>query len=191
MKRISLYNFSNALMILSCIFLWGCENDADKIKNLSVKKVGVEEARTVVLNYTIGGKTKAILHAPLMLNVAESVPYVEFPLTLHADLYNDSSKIESTLDAHYGKYKQFQSIVFLKDSVVVINMGKGDTLLCDELYWDRNRTGKEFYTDKPVRIRTKTEVISGKGMEASQDFRNWRILESVGTISVPAAKFPG
>ena len=191
MKRISLYNFSNALMILSCIFLWGCENDADKIKNLSVKKVGVEEARTVVLNYTIGGKTKAILYAPLMLNVAESVPYVEFPLTLHADLYNDSSKIESTLDAHYGKYKQYQSIVFLKDSVVVINMGKGDTLLCDELYWDRNRTGKEFYTDKPVRIRTKTEVISGKGMEASQDFRNWRILESVGTISVPAAKFPG
>lgn len=191
MKQISLYKFSNAVMILSCIFLWGCENDADKIKNLSAKKVGIEEARTVVLNYTIGGKTKAILHAPLMLNVAESVPYVEFPLTLHADLYNDSSKIESTLDAHYGKYKQYQSIVFLKDSVVVINMGKGDTLLCDELYWDRNRTGKEFYTDKPVRIRTKTEVISGKGMEASQDFRNWRILESVGTISVPAAKFPG
>ena len=178
-------------MFLNCIFLWGCENDADKVKNLSAKKVGVEEARIVVLNYTIGGKTKAILHAPLMLNVAESVPYVEFPLTLHADLYNDSSKIESTLDAHYGKYKQFQSIVFLKDSVVVINMGKGDTLQCDELYWDRNRTGKEFYTDKPVRIRTKTEVISGKGMEASQDFRNWRILESVGTISVPAAKFPG
>jgi LPS export ABC transporter protein LptC len=191
MKQISLYKFSNAVIILSCIFLWGCENDANKIKNLSAKKVGVEEARTVVLNYTIGGKTKAILHAPLMLNVAESVPYVEFPLTLHADLYNDSSKIESTLDAHYGKYKQYQSVVFLKDSVVVINMSKGDTLQCDELYWDRNRTGKEFYTDKPVRIRTKTEVISGKGMEASQDFRNWRILESVGTISVPAAKFPG
>ena len=191
MKNISLHKYSNAVLILSCIFLWGCENDADKIKNLSVKKVGVEEARTVVLNYTIGGKTKAILHAPLMLNVAESVPYVEFPLTLHADFYNDSSKIESTLDAHYGKYKQNQSIVFLKDSVVVINLGKGDTLQCNELYWDRNRTGKEFYTDKPVRIRTKTEVIDGKGMEASQDFRNWRILESVGTISVPAAKFPG
>ena len=73
----------------------------------------------------------------------------------------------------------------------MINMSKGDTLQCNELYWDRNRTGKEFYTDKPVRIRTKTEVIDGKGMEASQDFRNWRIIESVGTISVPAAKFPG
>jgi LPS export ABC transporter protein LptC len=191
MKQFSNNKFPNAVMMLSCIFLLSCENDADKIKNLSSKKVGVEEAKTVVLNYTIGGKTKAILHSPLMLNVQESVPYVEFPSTLHVDFYNDSSQIESKLDAHYGKYKQFQSVVFLKDSVIVINMSKGDTLQCNELYWDRNRTGKEFYTDKPVRIRTKTEVIDGKGMEASQDFRNWRILESVGTISVPAAKFPG
>ena len=49
----------------------------------------------------------------------------------------------------------------------------------------------EFYTDKPVRIRTKTETINGKGMEASQDFKNWHILQSVGNISVPASKFPG
>ena len=52
-------------------------------------------------------------------------------------------------------------------------MIKGDTLYCDELWWDRNRTGNEFYTDKPVRIRTKTQIINGTGMEASQDFKNW------------------
>ena len=126
-----------------------------------------------------------------MLNVQEAVPYSEFPQTLHANFYNDSGKIESTLNAHYGKYKQYQSIVYLRDSVVVVNLEKGDTLFCDELYWDRNRLGTEFYTDKPVRIRTKTETINGKGMEASQDFKNWHILQSVGNISVPAAKFPG
>ena len=63
--------------------------------------------------------------------------------------------------------------------------------ICNELYWDRTKTGKEFYTDKPVKIRTKTETINGLGLEASQDFKNWRILHSVGTISVPASKFPG
>ncbi|MEI8053951.1 MAG: LPS export ABC transporter periplasmic protein LptC [Bacteroidota bacterium] len=181
----------NAALILSCIFLLSCENDESKVKNLNSTKTGVEEARTITLNYTIGGKTKAILTSPLMLNVQESVPYVEFPKTLHVDFYNDSAKIESKLNAHYGRYKQYQSIVYLKDSVVVINMEKGDTLICDELYWDRSKTGNEFYTDKPVRIRTKTETINGKGMEASQDFKNWRITESVGTISVPASKFPG
>ena len=180
-----------AAFLMSCIFLWSCENDEAKIKRLGIKKTGVEEAKMIVLNYTIGGKTKAILTAPLMLNVQDAVPYSEFPQTLHANFYNDSGKIESTLNAHYGKYKQYQSIVYLRDSVVVVNLEKGDTLFCDELYWDRNRVGTEFYTDKPVRIRTKTETINGKGMEASQDFKNWHILQSVGNISVPASKFPG
>jgi LPS export ABC transporter protein LptC len=191
MYHTSFHKIINAVLILSCIFLLSCENDESKVRNLNSTKTGVEEAKTITLNYTIGGKTKAILTSPLMLNVQESIPYVEFPKTLHVDFYNDSAKIESKLNAHYGRYKQYQSIVYLKDSVVVINMEKGDTLICDELYWDRSKTGNEFYTDKPVRIRTKTETINGKGMEASQDFKNWRITESVGTISVPASKFPG
>ena len=67
---------------------------------------------------------------------------------------------------------------------------KGDTLYCNELYWDRSRTGTEFYTDKPVRIRTKTEVIDGIGMEASQDFKEYHIIHPAGNIKVPATQFP-
>jgi LPS export ABC transporter protein LptC len=180
-----------AAFFISCSFLLSCENDEAKVRGLGLRKTAVEEAKMIVLNYTIGGKIKAVLTAPLMLNVQDAVPYSEFPQTLHANFYNDSGKIESTLNAHYGKYKQYQSIVYLRDSVVVVNLEKGDTLFCDELYWDRNKFGTEFYTDKPVRIRTKTETINGKGMEASQDFKNWHILQSVGNISVPASKFPG
>jgi LPS export ABC transporter protein LptC len=179
-----------AAIFSGCIFLQSCENDATKVKNLTTKKTGIEEAKEVLVNYTIGGKTKAILRSPLMLNVQESVPYVEFPKTLNVDFYNDSGKIESKMFARYGKYNQNQSVVFLRDSVIVTNIEKGDTLYCKELNWDRNRTGTEFYTDKPVRIRTKTEVIDGMGMESSQDFKNWHILQSVGTISVPAEQFP-
>lgn len=63
----------------------------------------------------------------------------------------------------------------MRDSVKVINIEKGDTLYCDELYWDRNREGVEFYTEKPVKIRTKTHLIDGIGMESAQDFKNWHI----------------
>lgn len=179
-----------AAILTGCIFLQSCENDEIKVKRLTTKKTGVEEAQQVLVNYTMGGKTKAILRSPLMLNVQEVVPYVEFPKTLNVDFYSDSGKIESKLFARYGKYNQNQSVVFLRDSVIVTNVEKGDTLYCRELNWDRNRQGTEFYTDKPVRIRTKTEVINGVGMESSQDFKNWHILQSVGTISVPAEQFP-
>ncbi|MEO8772634.1 MAG: LPS export ABC transporter periplasmic protein LptC, partial [Ferruginibacter sp.] len=72
------------------------------------------------------------------------------------------------------------------------NIQKGDTLYCNELYWDRNRKGTEFYTDKPVKIRTKTNIINGEGMESAQDFKNWHIINtSNSTIKIPSSKFPG
>ncbi len=157
---------------------------------MNSRNLGVEEVRQVDINYTLGGKTKAKLLSPLMLRVQDNMkPYVEFPKKLHVDFYNDSGKIDSRLDALYGKYFDQESKVFLKDSVVVINV-LGDTLYCHELWWDRNRTGFEFYTDKPVRIRRKLQIIDGVGMEARQDFKEWVIKESKGFIKVPSSQFP-
>lgn len=178
------------LFVFICWSTLSCQTDVTNNKRIDKTIVSVEEASDVKINYTMGGNIKAILFAPAMLNVQDDTPYVVFPKNIHVDFYNLAHVLESRLDAKYAKYEQNQSKIFLKDSVVVFNMEKGDTLYCNELYWDRNRTGTEFFTDKPVRIRTKTEIIDGKGMEASQDFKNWRILHSVGTISVPASAFP-
>jgi LPS export ABC transporter protein LptC len=191
MTRTRSYNLFFAALFTGCIFLCGCENDPGEVNSLGTKKLNVEEGRNVVVNYTLGGKIKTILRSPLMLRVQDTVVYVEFPNTLAADFYNEQGKAESKLTAKYGKYRENESIVYLKDDVVVINFAKGDTLYCDELYWDRNRFGKEFYTNKPVRIRTKTQVLNGVGMEARQDFKEWTIINPIGDITVPASKFPG
>ena len=180
-----------AAFITGCFFLCSCENDPNVIKELNAKRTGVEEAKIVTVHYSINGRRKALLTSPLMYRVQDTVPYVEFPKTVHVDFFNEknSDSIESKLDARYAKYKETQSIVFLKDSVRVINV-LGDTLYCDELYWDIKRVGSEFYTDKPVRIRTRTQIINGIGMEARQDFKEWHIIQSTGFIKVPASQFP-
>jgi LPS export ABC transporter protein LptC len=117
------------------------------------------------------------------------VTYVEFPNTLAVDFYSDSGIAESRLTAMYARYKENQDIVFLRDSVKIINI-KGDTLHCQELYWDRSRTGREFYTDKHVRIRTLTKIIDGTGMEASQDFKQQLVRNPKGIARIPASQFP-
>ncbi|HNU87800.1 MAG TPA: LPS export ABC transporter periplasmic protein LptC [Ferruginibacter sp.] len=181
---------TNAVVVSLTLLLFSCENSDKEIKDMNSRNLGVEEVRQVDINYTLGGKTKAKLLSPLMLRVQDNMkPYVEFPKKLHVDFYNDSGKIDSRLDALYGKYFDQESKVFLKDSVVVINV-LGDTLYCHELWWDRNRTGFEFYTDKPVRIRRKLQIIDGVGMEARQDFKEWVIKESKGFIKVPSSQFP-
>lgn len=179
-----------AALLMGCFFIWGCENSPKQLDDMAPKRrIGVEEGKGIRINYSIGGKTKAILIAPQMLRYQDTIPYIEFPKTIHADFYDDSLGIESRLDAHYGRYMETESKVYLRDSVRLFNRN-GDTLYCDELYWDRNRVGREFYTDKPVRVRTKTQIIDGTCLEAPQDFKGWSICHPKGILKVPASEFP-
>ncbi|MEP7231088.1 MAG: LPS export ABC transporter periplasmic protein LptC [Ginsengibacter sp.] len=181
--------FFRAALITGCFFVSACENSLDDIKKVTSKGIGIEVAKEVDIVYSLGDKTKARLTAPLMLRHQDTVPYIEFTKTIHADFYNDSLQIDSKMDAHYGKYIETQSKFFLRDSVVVFNT-KGDTLYCDELYWDRARVGQEFYTDKPVRIRTKTHILDGDGLDAPQDFKTWHLINGRGIVRVPSSEFP-
>lgn len=175
--------------VLLCMYVAACENSPKDLSQFTEKKIGVEEAKQVDIIYSLGDKTKAKLTAPYMLRHEEAVPYIEFTKTLHTDFYDDSLRIESKMDAHYGKYMETESKVYLRDSVVVFNV-KGDTLYCNELYWDRAQTGREFYTDKPVRIRTPTQIIDGDGLDAPQDFKSWHIINGRGMVRVPSSEFP-
>ena len=179
-----------AALLAGCFFLFGCENKLEDVKNVNSKSVGKDEAINVNIKYSIGGRKKAVLTSPLMYRVLNVDNYVEFPKTIHVDFYNDAGDtLESRLDAMYAKYQESQSKVFLKDSVKVINR-MGDTLYCNELYWDRAKTNQEFDTDKPVRIRRKMEIIDGTGMQARQDFKEWKVENPVGFVRVKSAEFP-
>ena len=172
------------------LLLNACENNDAVVQHMNSKNLGVEEVKNADINYTLGGHAKAKLLSPLMLRIQDASPYVEFPKTLHVDFFNETGMVDSRLDARYGKYLETESKVFLKDSVVVINV-LGDTLYCQELWWDRNRKGSEFYTDKPVRIRRKLQIIDGTGMEARQDFKEWVIRNVTHSyIRVPNSEFP-
>ena len=182
-KRIFLlYSFS--------ILFIGCENSDKEIKELVSKRIGVEEAKQVMIDYSVAGRVKAKLSAPVMLHYQETVPYFEFPKNIHADFYDSNLVVESRMDARYAKYLSTENKVFLRDSVKLINT-LGDTLYCKELYWDRSRVGHEFYTDKAVRIRTKTDVIDGEGLDSPQDFKDWNIIRPKGFLKVSNSQFPG
>ena len=178
-----------SVLVLLYFLLQACNSDESKKAKIDSKKTGVEEGKGIVIKYSISGKRKAFLTSPIMNRVQDTASYIEFPKSLHIDFYSAADTIESKLDARYAKYKENQDIVFLKDSVRVINT-KGDTLYTDELYWNKSRTGMEFYTDKHVKIRTQSQIIDGIGMEAGQDFKKWHIIQPVGFVIVPSSQFP-
>lgn len=177
-----------AAFFTGCFFLLSCNLEEEQ-KKINKDAAGRDEAINVHINYSIGGKRKAILTSPLMYRLINE-NMVEFPNSIHVDFYNEETgELDSKLDAKYAKYQDGKATVFLKDSVRVINT-KGDTLYCKTLNWDRSKTDHEFFTDDTVRIRQKMQIIDGVGMDAKQDFKEWYIIKPIGFIKVPASEFP-
>lgn len=165
--------FFTAAVLFGCFFMYACENDVNEVRELGKKKPGIEEGKNIDSYLSMNGKMRAHLTAPLLLRYqGDSARKAEFPKTLHVDFYNDSLKIESQLNARYGQYLENENKVFLRDSVVIFNI-KGDTLFCDELFWDQGQ--QKFYTEKRVRLSKnyrRTFIVGDHGMTANQDLSN-------------------
>jgi len=178
-------------LLAGCFVLYGCENDLKDLTNPKDKRAALEEGHMIESYLSQNGKVKGKLTAPLMYRYQGQgqgqvdSPYLEFPKSLHIDFFNDSLVKESQLDAKYGKFREWENKVFLKDSVVVINVLKGDTLRCEELWWDQN--AQKFYTNKPARYSQKDHFVNygRNGLEAKQDLSNLVFYDNSGTLPVP------
>jgi lipopolysaccharide export system protein LptC len=173
-------------LLICCLFFAACENSLTEVAELTGKRIAVEEAKNIESYLSQGGKMRARLTAPVMNRYQTDSPYIEFPKSLHVDFYDSILKIESQLNARYGRYRETEQKVFLRDSVVVFNI-KNDTLRCDELWWDQN--SEKFYTDKPVQIHQPDKIIFGKGLEADQSFKWYLLKEITGELLVPKGGF--
>jgi LPS export ABC transporter protein LptC len=170
------------------LFFSSCENDQKQIDELT-KPVESKEVAKIVESYlSQGGKIKAKLNAPLMYRYQKDTIMTEFPNTLKVEFYGDSLRTESWLFSKYGIYYDNLNKVFLRDSVVVINLD-GDTLRCPELWWDQN-SGK-FYTDKPSRLDGKDKHIYCRdGIDAPQDLKIFTCHYPTGPFDVKEGQMP-
>ncbi len=149
-----------------------CENDVNEVRELSRKRQNIEEGRNIESYLSMNGKMRAHLTAPLLMRYVDSGNMAEFPKSLHVDFFNDSAKVESQLRALFGRYRESENKVYLRDSVVVFNT-KGDTLFCEDLYWDQ--AAQKFYTNRKVimsRTYRRTLITGINGMTATQDLSN-------------------
>lgn len=136
--------------LIGCVFLLACENNVDDVKALGKKLPGIEEGKDIESFLSQNGRIGAKLTAPTLLRYqGDSARKTEFPNSLFVEFYDDSMKVESRLSAKYGRYLQNENKVYLRNQVVIYNI-KGDTLYCDELYWDQNLA--QFYTNTPVTL---------------------------------------
>lgn len=177
-----------AALYSGCFFITGCENDQKQIDALTKDKPLVEEAKNMEAYLSQSGFVKAKLKSPLMLHYEKDSSYAEFPKTLHVDFFDSTAKIQSWLDAKYGKYYESENKVYLRDSVIAINV-TGDTLKTPELWWDQKK--EIFYTEQYAELHTRDKRIhGGRGLEATQDFKDITFKDTKGTVTLKEDEIP-
>ena len=176
-KFLPSYTKTLTLVLGISMLLCACENDVEAVRDLGRKKPSIEEGKNIDSYLSMNGKMQARLTAPVLRRYqGDSARKAEFPNTLHVDFYDDSMKIKSQLSANYGRYMENENKVFLRDKVVAFNT-VGDSLFCDELYWDKNT--EKFYTDKKVIISKnfrKDYFVGYNGMTSSQDLKDFHLF---------------
>jgi LPS export ABC transporter protein LptC len=112
--------------------------------------------------------------------------------SVKVQVYDKPGKlVVNTLDAKFGKLDKNKQLYIMRGDVRVANVPQQQTLRTEELFYDKLK--RKIYTDTAmaVRVQTPTEVLTGRGLEANEDFSRYRILRPVGTFTVEQAKAQG
>lgn len=174
----------NKIIVFSLLVFLFCSCSSRETNQYRTQKTDSfstkETAETVTIEYTDSGILKARVLAPEMIGMKKvRRPYVEMPKGIKVDFFASDGSVESYLTSEYAISYTDEKRIIVKRKVEVLNI-KGDTMLTEELEWDQKE--QKIKTDKFVVIKTKTQTISGYGMEADQTFSDWEIRNVTGTI---------
>ncbi len=115
-----------------------------------------------------------------------------YPKGVSVTFYDKPGKLViNTLNARWGKFDNAKQLYIMRGAVQVANVPQQQTLHTEELFY--NRAQQKIYTDSAmfVRVQTPTEVLTGYGLTANQDFSRYGIHRPVGTFTLDQAQTLG
>jgi LPS export ABC transporter protein LptC len=171
------------LVFFCAASLSSCKNSKSDIDKLFAKKLGVDTVLKLESYMSQNGKMKAKLLSNIMVRYqysANSEPKMEFPDSIYVEFYNDTLGVETKVTANYAEYMETQQKIYLRDSVKIVNLKKGDTIYCMDMIWDQNK--QTFTSEKAMRWISPSQNIRGTGFSAKQDLSQFNIKKVAGPV---------
>lgn len=178
-------------ILLGLAMLFSCENDINKVRELTnAEQLPAVHAEGVTTIYSDSAVVRLKINAPELMEFSETedrAPYIEFPQGLKATFYNKSGGIESTMEAAYAIFDKKEEVFEARNNVIVKNFAEKQELYAEYLIWDKKK--EEISSDRFVKIITEDGVTYGEnGFVSDQNFTDFRILNSKGTLEVEEEK---
>jgi LPS export ABC transporter protein LptC len=161
-----------------------CENNIEVVNLISNPEILPEmSGNEVEILYSDSAMLKAKVVTPELkrFRKADAKPYLEFPKGMHVYFYDNNQNVNAEVSARYAIYRENEKLWEARDNVVVKNV-KGDVLNTEQLFW--NEATEKIYTDKYSKV-TKADgdvSIGNNGLEARQDFTNWKLKGASGRM---------
>ncbi len=184
-KVIDILDTASLIFVLAVsVFFTSCKsNDPEEIKALTeqmdVPTLTVENLETTMLD---SGRVKHRLITPLLIRYENTdEPYDDFPKGLHFLSYKMNGEISAQIKCNNARHYSKTDLWELNNNVEAINE-KGEILNTEQLFWDMKK--KLIYSDKHVKITTKSDIINGIGFESKDDLSNYTIKNITGIVEI-------
>lgn len=138
----------------------------------------IVETTNVLTLFSDSARLKFRLQAPLEQKYDQGDVWYRKGVRL--TFYDRQGRAQNTLRGNVGHFDKAQNLYRVRGQVQVESAVKKQQVDTEELFYDQNK--QRIYTDKFVRIETATEVLTGTGLTANQDFSRYTILHPTGTF---------
>jgi len=173
-------------LFISMLLVSACENDINKIKELSAKELEKpeQETRGVDVMYSDSAKVKMRLEAPLLKEYNDTAknatPYNVTPKGIKITFYNTDKTQAGVMVADSAiQYPKAKITKFYKN--VVCTFSTGETLKTEELIWDQDK--KIIYSKKYVIINfTDGGYKDGVDFMSDEKLTNFTFSRSTATF---------
>ncbi|TWP31417.1 LPS export ABC transporter periplasmic protein LptC [Apibacter muscae] len=172
------------ILIIYLLFYFNSCTD-DESKKLEKKNLEFPSRQILNANLTLHDSVyiKVKLKSPLIEEYEfTKTPFTLFPKGLKVEFIERDKDEPIYLMANYAKIIESEGWYEAKNNVVVINSDK-DTLKTNHLFWDKKL--RKIYSDDTVKIYRADGVttnISSNGIEATEDFKNFKLKNNKGTL---------
>ncbi|MCC8425244.1 LPS export ABC transporter periplasmic protein LptC [Mucilaginibacter sp. UR6-11] len=173
-------------LLFGMLFLSACENDLNKIKEISAKYVSkpIDTTKGVEIIYSDSAIVKGKMNTPVMIHYSysEAAPYYIMPKGVKVIFYDINAQEDGNIIADSAVYRDVEKRVEFYHHVVYTT-AKGDTFKSEELIWDQLK--KTMYSTKPVQIvMAGGDVLNGIDFTSDDKLQYPVMKQSTGVFNV-------
>lgn len=168
-----------------------CQKQSDEVQVKPIEYKGpTVETENVLMLMSDSAKLRLRLSAPLEQDF-ESGDRVYPKGVKLTFLGPDGEEVINTITGKYGKFEKAKNLYTMRGDVRVVNVLKQQRMNTEEAFYDKLKASIYTQEQTEVKVTTPTEVLTGRGLKANQDFSRYRILTPTGVFTLQNAPTAG